>query len=46
MRENPLQDEPLREDAGRLLRVSYEWQAAQGEGNLRVDLGAEVLREE
>lgn len=40
--QNPLQDEPLRlrEDAKRLLRVSYERQAAQGEVGLRVDLGA------
>ena len=42
MRENPLQDERpwLREGAKRLLRVSYEWQTAQGGVNLRVDLGA------
>ena len=30
----------LREDAKRLLRVSYEWQTAQGEVGLRIDLGA------
>ena len=37
-----MQDErlKLREDAKRLLRVSYEQQAAQGEVGLRVDLGA------
>ncbi len=42
MSENPLQDEHLRlrEDAKRLLRVSYERQATQGEVGLRVDLGA------
>jgi hypothetical protein len=42
MREDPLQDERLRlrEDAKRLLRVSYERQTAQGGVGLRVDLGA------
>ena len=42
MREDTLHDERLRlrEDAKRLLRVSYERQDAQGEVGLRVDLGA------
>ena len=43
MREgDPLHEERLRlrEDAKRLLRVSYDRQAAQGEVGLRVDLGA------
>ena len=42
MSEDPLQDERLRlrEDAKRLLRVSYEQRTAQGEVGLRVDLGA------
>ena len=39
-REDLMQDERFREDAKRLLRVSYERQAAQGEVGLRVDLGA------
>jgi hypothetical protein len=35
-----MQDEGFREDAKRLLRVSYERHAAQEEVDLRIDLGA------
>ena len=38
--EELMQNGYLREDAKRLLRASYERQAAQGEVGLRVDLGA------